>query len=77
MTKHTSQSIPWDDQWQMIQVKKHDHSGLWVFFAMVNKDWYYGEGITIPIAIENCERKISWGLKAGKANIKEKLEELF
>lgn len=79
MTKHISNSIIWDDKWQMIQVKQHEFSKLWLFFAMVDKNWYYGEGETITLAMMNCEIKIGFGIKAGKANIKEKLnlEDLF
>lgn len=58
----------------MIQVKKHEFSGLWVFFAMVNKDWYYGEGNTIADAIAGCEQRIDLSIKM---RTKPSLEELF
>ena len=79
MTKHISQSIIWDDRWQMIQVKQHEFSRTWVFFAMVKKNWYYGEGEDIATAIAECDLKIEFNQRLNvKPETKlEELKELF
>lgn len=76
MTMHTSQTIIWDDAWNMIQVKQHEFSKKWVFFVQLksNKDWFYGEGDTLDIAIDHCRLKIS---NNHKMKLKPTLEELF
>lgn len=75
--KSTSNSILWDTDWEAIQVSQHDHSKLFLFCVRKNKQWYYGEGETIQLARIECEVKIEMGVKAKKANVKAKLEELF
>lgn len=72
-------TITWDNRWQMVQIKQHEFSGKWVFFAMVKKNWYYGEGESIEEAIMECDLKIEFNQRLNmKPETKlEELKEIF
>lgn len=82
--KYTSEAIYWDDEWMAVKIGHTPISNQWLFYAQYisNKEWYYGQADTIPLAIEEMEEKILMLAAHGQGPLvavkkKEKLEELF
>lgn len=84
MTKHTTDAIYWDDEWLAIKVGHTPISNQWLFHAQFisNKEWYYGQADTIPLAIEAMEEKVtsldSHGVGPHSVKkVKQNLEDMF
>jgi hypothetical protein len=85
--KQTSMQIPFDDTWEMMQVKHNKKTNVLEICVMFNNTWYLGMGYTVSSAMkqveENIEKRVAF---RAKFNLDEngrplgentKLEDLF